>query len=71
MYKRQTAHHVGVYASKKDNRIVKADYPKALLKGSPVSASIAAAIMNGKYVNALFMLCMSDIRRVIISWAEL
>ena len=37
---------------KKDNRIVKADYPKALLKGSPVSASIAAAIMNGKYVNA-------------------
>ena len=31
---------------------VKADYPKALLKGSPVSASIAAAIMNGKYVNA-------------------
>ncbi len=47
-----TEHHVGVYASKKDNRIVKADYPKALLKGSPVSASIAAAIMNGKYVNA-------------------
>lgn len=47
-----TEHHVGVYASKKDNRIVKADHPKALLKGSPVSASIAAAIMNGKYVNA-------------------
>ena len=48
-----TEHHVGVYASKKDNRIVKADHPKALLKGSPVSASIAAAIMNGKYVNAV------------------
>ena len=47
-----TEHHVGVYASKKDNRIVKADHPKALLKGNPVSASIAAAIMNGKYVNA-------------------
>lgn len=41
-----TEHHVGIYASKKDNRIVKADHPKALLKGSPVSASIAAAIMN-------------------------
>ena len=46
-------HHVGVYASKTDNRIIKADHPKALLHGSLVSPTIAAAIMNGKYVNAV------------------
>lgn len=46
-------HHVGVYASKKDGRILKADHPKALLHGSLVSPTIAAAIMNGKYVNAV------------------
>lgn len=46
-------HHVGVYASKTDDRIIKADHPKALLHGSLVSPTIAAAIMNGKYVNAI------------------
>ena len=46
-------HHVGVYASKTDDRIIKADHPKALLHGSLVSSTIAAAIMNGKYVNAV------------------
>ena len=46
-------HHVGVYASKKDGRILKADHPKALLHGSLVSPTIAAAIINGKYVNAI------------------
>lgn len=46
-------HHVGVYASKSDGHIVKAPHPKALLHGSPVSSSLAAAIMNGKYVNAV------------------
>lgn len=46
-------HHVGVYASKKDGRILKADHPKALLHGSLVSPTIAASIMNGKYVNAV------------------
>ncbi len=45
-------HHIGVYASKKDEHIVKAKHPKSLLHGSLVSASIAAAIINGKYVNA-------------------
>ena len=30
-------HHVGVYASKKDGRIIKADHPQALLHGSLVS----------------------------------
>lgn len=46
-------HHVGVYASKTDDRIIKADHPKALLHGSLVSPTIAATIMNGKYVNAV------------------
>lgn len=46
-------HHEGVYASKTDDRIIKADHPKALLHGSLVSPTIAAAIMNGKYVNAV------------------
>lgn len=46
-------HHVGVYASKTDGHIVKAPHPKALLHGSAVSPSLAAAVMNGKYVNAV------------------
>ena len=46
-------HHIGVYASRSDGHMVKAKHPKGLLHGSPVSASIAAAIMNGKYVNAV------------------
>jgi transposase len=46
-------HHVGVYASKTDGHIVKADHPKSLLRGSAVSASLGAAIMNAKYVNAV------------------
>ena len=46
-------HHIGVYASKTDEHMIKADHPKALLHGSLVSPSIAAAIINGKYVNAV------------------
>lgn len=46
-------HHVGVYASKSEGYIIKADHPKGLLHGSAVSSSLAAAIMNGKYVNAV------------------
>lgn len=46
-------HHVGVYTSKSDGHMVKADHPKALLHGSLVSSSLAAAIINGKYVNAM------------------
>ena len=46
-------HHVGVYASKTDGHIVKAPHPKALLHGSAVSPSLATAVMNGKYVNAV------------------
>lgn len=46
-------HHIGVYASKKDdNHMVKAPHPKPLLRGSLVSPSLGAALMNAKYVNA-------------------
>ena len=46
-------HHIGVYASKVDEHMVKAPHPKALLHGSPVSPTLAAAIINSKYVNAV------------------
>ena len=46
-------HHVGVYASKTDGHMVRAPHPKALLHGSPVSSTLAAAIINSKYVNAI------------------
>lgn len=46
-------HYIGVYASKTDEHMVKADHPKALLHGSLVSPSLGAAIINGKYVNAV------------------
>lgn len=46
-------YHVGVYASKTDEHMIKAPHPKALLHGSPVSSTLAAAIMNSKYVNAV------------------
>ena len=46
-------HHVGVYSDKKDDsHILKAKHPKALLRGSLVSPSLGAALMNAKYVNA-------------------
>lgn len=46
-------HHVEVYASKKTDHIVKAKHPKYLLRNSLVSPSLEAAIINGKYVNAV------------------
>ena len=46
-------HHIGVYASKTDEHMAKADHPKAFLHGSLVSPSLGAAIINGKYVNAV------------------
>lgn len=46
-------HHIGVYASKTDGHMKKAEHPRALLHGSAVSPSLAAAVMNGKYVNAV------------------
>lgn len=46
-------HHVGVYKSKKDNHFKKAGHPGYLLRNSLVSASLEAAIINAKYVNAI------------------
>ncbi|SCJ34779.1 Transposase and inactivated derivatives [uncultured Eubacterium sp.] len=46
-------HHIGVYADKKDEHMVRAPHQKALLHGSLVSPSLGAAVMNGKYVNAV------------------
>lgn len=46
-------HHIGVYASKTDEHMVKAPHPMNLLRGSLVSPSLAAAVINGKYVNAV------------------
>lgn len=46
-------HHVGVYSGKVDEHMIKAPHPKALLHGSPVSSTLAAAIINSKYVNAV------------------
>lgn len=46
-------HHVAVYAGKKEDVIVKAPHPACLLRGSLVSPSLEAAVMNAKYVNAV------------------
>lgn len=46
-------HHVKVYAEKETERIVRAPHPQALLRGSLVSPSLEAAVMNAKYVNAV------------------
>ena len=43
-------HHVGVYASKTDGHMVKAEHPKSLLHGSPVSASLAAVLWSSFFV---------------------
>ncbi len=46
-------HHVKVYAGKGTEEIVKAPHPGCLLRGSLVSPSLEAAVMNAKYVNAV------------------
>lgn len=46
-------HHVSVYAGKTNQAIVKADRPKSLLRNSIVTPSLAASIMNAKYVNGM------------------
>ena len=46
-------HHVAVYASKTDDRIVKAPHPAELLNNSIATASLVAAVMNAKYTNAM------------------
>lgn len=46
-------HRVKVYAGKETEEVIKAPHPKALLRGSLVSPSLEAAVMNAKYVNAV------------------
>lgn len=46
-------HHVAVYAAKDDSHMEKAPHPPYLLRNSLVSPSLEAAIINGKYVNAV------------------
>ena len=46
-------HHIGVYSSKVDEHMVKAPHLRNLLRGSLVFPSLAAAIINGKYVNTV------------------
>ena len=46
-------HHVAVYASKNEDRIVKAPHPAELLNNSVATPSLVAAVMNAKYTNAM------------------
>mgnify|MGYP001036480867 FL=1 len=46
-------HHVKVYAGKETEEVIKAPHPQTLLRGSLVSPSLEAAVMNAKYVNAI------------------
>ena len=46
-------HHVKVYAGKETEEVIKAPHPQTLLRGSLVSPSLEAAVMNAKYVNAV------------------
>lgn len=46
-------HHIGVYADKEDGHMKRASHPKGLLPSSSVTPLLAAAVMNGNYVNAV------------------
>ncbi|MCQ2452885.1 MAG: IS66 family transposase [Oscillospiraceae bacterium] len=46
-------HHIAVYAGKNKDKIMKAKHPAELLNNSIASASVVAAILNGKYSNAM------------------
>lgn len=46
-------HHVAVYAGNDNQTIVKANRPIDLLRNSIVTPTLAAGILNGKYINAL------------------
>lgn len=46
-------HRVKVYAGKETEEVIKSPHPQALLRGSLVSPSLEAAVMNAKYVNAV------------------
>jgi len=48
-----TEHHVAVYCGRKGHLIVRADHPAELLERSIATPSLAAGIMNAKYVNSI------------------
>ena len=46
-------HHVAVYAAKDDSQVIRGPRPAELMIHSIASPSLVAAIMNGKYTNAM------------------
>ena len=46
-------HHVAVYAGNRKEGIARAEKPERLLKNSIATPSLAAAVINSKYVNAI------------------
>ena len=46
-------HHVAVYSGVKSDKMVRAPHPAYLLRNSLASPSVVAAIINGKFVNAM------------------
>lgn len=44
-------HHVAVYASKKDDTIIRAEHPAELWDNSIATPSLVAGVMNAKYTN--------------------
>ena len=46
-------HHIAVYTAKKEDKIVRAERPTDLLRNSIATPSLVAAVMNGKYANAM------------------
>ena len=46
-------HHVAVYAGNRKEGIIRAEKPERLLKGSIATPSLAAGVINSKYVNAI------------------
>ena len=46
-------HHIGVYAGKHEEGIVRGDKPERLLQNSILTPGLAAAIFSAKYVNAV------------------
>ena len=53
-------HHVAVYAGNRKEGIIRAEKPERLLKNSIATPSLAAAVINSKYVNALPLNRISD-----------
>ena len=46
-------HHVAVYAGNDNQTVIKADRPKSLFRNSIATPSLAASILNAKYVNGV------------------